>query len=412
MSKLSELLNAKEPLFSKAIRDLEKITNSKSLDVSLITEIEQKAGDRMRRLGLDPQDTTGLELFKALENRIIKDNERVTKLIGGEDSTDVKTIPPLAVATVKKAKISRTCWALKRSVAKELLRKMPPKKMMSHLGYRSVDSMLKREIFDEIYTALRFSEGSDWLNQYNELFKSVRPSDFEEREISILVMDHDKWVDLTAEFVKKKRHNVTHSKELGTIVVVPMKVAHMPGLTLKTLPMLLHYINEVRLYSAFFKYKSTQANFGAEVVDTLIADPSKAAILAGQHIHWRVIQRYYGKLDKEKHPEQFEPHLQPEDLHWRKAEDMLFDIDPEMEFWRDLDYVMVSRSDGPVSLNLVDVSFAYSNQETYKNRYVYHAREALWNEIFMRYMGEKVLEEQILRQLDNDLVAPERLVSN
>jgi hypothetical protein len=36
-------------------------------------------------------------------------------------------------------------------------------------------------------------------------------------------------------------------------------------------------------------------------------------------------------------------------------------------------------------------------------------REALWNEIFMRYMGEPVLKKQILQQLDNDMIKPEEL---
>ena len=84
--------------------------------------------------------------------------------------------------------------------------KMPPKAMMSHLGYRSIDSMLKNEPFDEMYAALRFSEGAEWLNEYNKAFQTIKPSDFETRDIAIIVMNHDKWVDLAAHYVEKKRH--------------------------------------------------------------------------------------------------------------------------------------------------------------------------------------------------------------
>jgi uncharacterized protein (TIGR00730 family) len=105
----------------------------------------------------------------------------------------------------------------------------------------------------------------------------------------------------------------------------------------------------------------------------------------------------------------FEPHLQPEDLHWRRAEDLLFEIDPELEFWKDRDYVGLNFDGFPVSFNLFDVSFAYSNEEPYEGRYAYHFRESLWNEIFVRYMGFKNLETQVLEQLDNDMVAPEKL---
>lgn len=414
MSKmLSELLGATEPMFSLALRQLEAESGRPSADIRLTTEILGKVQLKTRELGLDPNDTTPKELYYALEKRVKKDNERITEQLLGLSAkeTEIRTLVPPMVKIAKDSKIPKKCWALKRSVAKQLLRKMPPAQMMKHLGYRSVDSLLKNEPFDEMYTALRFSEGPAWLNAYNELFKTVKPSHFEERAINIVQMNHDKWVDLAAHYAEKKRHNVTHTKELGVIVVLPMKQTHMRGLPLKTLPLLFHYINEIRLYSAFFKLKSTHPHFGEEIVNTLIADPSSAAVMAGSHIHWRVIQRYFGKLKDEHHPEAFEPHVQPEDLHWRKAEEAMYELDDSMNFWRDLDFVArpVSTRSLPVALNLMDVAFAYSNEEPFENRYVYHFRESLWNEIFIRYMGEGTLEQQVLEQLDNDMVKPEIL---
>lgn len=115
-------------------------------------------------------------------------------------------------------------------------------------------------------------------------------------------------------------------------------------------------------------------------------------------------------LKKENHPEVFEPHVQPEDLHWRKAEDLLYELDKELGFWRDLDYVGIMDKDKrPVTLNMLDVAASYVNQTPYKERAIYHFREALWNEVFIRYMGETTLEKQILQQLDNDMIAPEKL---
>ncbi len=408
---LRDLLDAEEPLFDVAIQQLEQASGKPGIDARLIGEITEKAHQAMRELGLDYRSTTGRELYQALLARVSLDNERVTKLIGGTDSHDIRKMVPLIVEASKKPKFNRQVWVLKRSVAKELLSKMPPKKLMEHLGYSSIQSMLKNENTDEIYTALRFSEGADWLNKYNELFKTVTPSDFETREIDVVIMDHDKYVDLAEHFVKKKLHNVTHTKEMGVIVVVPMRQEHMKGITLKTLPLIFHYMNEVRLYSAFFKLKQVNNNFGETVVNTLIADPGNASQMAGQQVHWRVIQRYFGRpsLGDESHPEAFQPHVHPEDLHWRHAEDLLYELDSGMKFWQGNDYVSLMYGDWPVSLNLVDISFSFSNSVSYEERYFYHARESLWNEIFMRYMGQKNLEDQILKQLDNDLIAPETL---
>ncbi len=278
--------------------------------------------------------------------------------------------------------------------------------------------MLSRERYPRCFIIFfggisrRSSLATEWLNAYNELFqKRVMPSDFETRQIEIIIMDHDKWADLTEDFVHKKKHNITHTKELGTIIVVPMKQTHMRGMALKTLPLLFHYINEIRLYSAFFKLKSTTPNFGKTITDTLIADTGTGATIANFHIHWRVIQRYFGKLGDQP-PEVFQPHVQPEDLHWRHAAEVLYEISPELKLWSDLDYVARPGIDGnPVSLNLFDVSFAYINAEKFDTRYFYHMRESLWNEIFMRYMGEPALRHQILEQLDNDTIKPEELVA-
>jgi hypothetical protein len=131
--------------------------------------------------------------------------------------------------------------------------------------------------------------------------------------------------------------------------------------------------------------------------------------MAGQNIHWRVIQRYFGKLENEYHPEIFEPHVQPEDLHWRRAEQMLYELDPELGFWRDLDYVATMHAGRPITFNVLDVAASYVNKLPYHERAIYHFRESLWTEIFVRYMGEKVLEQQVLKQLNNNMIAPEEL---
>lgn len=407
---LRDLLDAKEPLFTHSLRDLEKIVGHKGVDLKLIGEIHEKFHSATRGLGLDSNDTADKELYYALIQKVREHNEHLALSLGTTNEAPVSHIVPRLVEAANQAKIPKKAWVLKKSVAKDLLRQMPPASMMKHLGYRSIESMFKNENFSEIYSALRFSEGPEWLNAYDELFaKNIQPSDFENRDIEIVVMDHKKWVDMAEHFVHKKLHNVTHTKELGTVIIVPMKQEKMIGLPLKTLSLIFHYVNEVRLYSAFFKLKSTQPHFGKTISETLIADVGTGAVVVGQHIHWRVIQRYLGRNHDEPIA-MLQPHVQPEDLHWRKAEEVLYEIDPELKYWQDLDYVArLGEDKSPVTFNLMDVAFAYSNGEHFEDRYFYHFRESLWNEIFIRYMGEPQLKHQILEQLDNDMIKPEEI---
>ena len=409
---LRDLLDAEEPIFTQALRQLEQASGRTAADTKLIGDIVAKAHENLRQMGLNPAVATGEEVYRGLEARLEQDITRLVKIIGAESSRseDVEYLVPFMVAAANKVDFNRKVFVIKHESAKNLLRQRPPKALMEKLGYTDIEEMFKNEDFSEVYTALRFSEGPEWLNEYDELFTSVTPDDYEERDMKIVVMDHNKYVDLASHFVKKKLHNVTHTKEMGVIVVVPMHDKTMRGLVLKTLPLLFHYMNEVKLYSTFFKLKSKKPHFGKTVMETLVADPGDASQMVGNKIHWRVIQRYLGKHKEDNiSMVAFEPHVQPEDLHWRRAEELLYQLDPELEFWKDRDYVGLIYDGFPVAFNLFDVSFGYSNKETYENRYAYHFRESLWNEIFVRYMGFKNLASQVLESLDNASIAPEKL---
>ncbi|MDB5185878.1 MAG: hypothetical protein JWL85_401 [Candidatus Saccharibacteria bacterium] len=406
---LSELLGASEPLFTISLEQLERGSANPSADVRLTAEIIGKTHMQMKALGLDPRDTTGKELYQALMNLTAKHDTFLANRLGGKDPEDVHEMLPLIKRMAERIDIPKDAWVLKHSVAKKLLKACPPKKVMKQLGYRSIDSMLKREPIDEIYGALRFAESPQWLENFLQKYKKLTPADFETRRIEIIHLDSKKWGATTESFVHKKRHNITHLKELGVILMLPMPMTRMRGITITALPLLLHYINEIRLYSAYFKMQQVNHKFGEILVDTLIADPSHHAVMAGQHIHWRVIQRYFGKLEKESHPEIFEPHVQPEDLHWRKAEEVLYRLEPALHFWHDMDYVGLSMDERPVSFNLMDMAVSYVNQLPYGSHAIYHFRESLWNEIFMRYMGQRALENQVLKQLDNEMIEPETM---
>lgn len=411
-SNLSTLLNAQEPLFSLTLRQLEKVSGRGSQDVKLQAEIIEKSHQAIKMLDLDPTDTTGPELYGALLSKAKEHDEHLANQLGIDDPTDVEQAVEKVVAKVAEVDMERECWALKKSVAKDFLRQTPPKKIMDRLGYRSVDSMLKQEDIFELFCALRFAEDGEWLNEFNKHYKNLKPSDFETREIELVVMPKERWGEVTEHFVEKKRHLNTHSKEMGAVCILPAKDSHMAGITTKLMSLTFHYYNEVRLYSSFFKLKQVQPDFGQIVVDTLIADPGNAAVMAGQNVHWRVIQRYFGKLKDEYHPEIFQPHVQPEDLHWRRAEEIMYQVAPELEFWKEMDHIGLMFDGRPVTFNLMDVSLSYSNDIKYEDRYIYHFREALWNEIFIRYMGQGTLEDQILIQLDNNMIKPEDLEYN
>ena len=140
MSKLADLLLAKEPLFSEGIKELEQRSGHIGADVQLVAELVTRSAEVMTQLGLTTQ-ATAEETFAALMARSKQDNARIAQLVGAPDDETLATLIPKLVEAVRKANIPRSCFALKESVARQLLEELPPQAIMKRLGYDSVDTM-------------------------------------------------------------------------------------------------------------------------------------------------------------------------------------------------------------------------------------------------------------------------------
>ena len=400
---LAELLGVDDPLFAIGLHDLEKASGHKGVDVRLTAEILGKSYQKTRELGMDPRDTTVEELYLALQELVKRHDGFLAKKIGAKDPTDVQDILPRLCKFLNVINVPKSAWVLKPTAAKRLLKATPPKKVMKQLNYRSIDSMLKRESAAEIFAGMRFTETDEWLVSFTKKYKKLKPKDFEVRKVEFLMLDNKKWGQSTSRHIMKKRHNISHMKEMGVVAILPMPVARLRGITIALLPLMIHYLNEIRTYSTLLKLQQVRKDFGELVVDTLVNDPHNHAQAGGHNLHWRHLHRHFGKRNVSNFPEIFEPHVQPEDLFWRKTEEILFRIEPALHFWFDMDYVG-TRTTRPVSFNLFDNAVSFVNGLKYGEHSVHHMRESLWNEIYARYLGEPSLEYQIVRQLTKDRV--------
>ncbi len=402
---LSELLAASEPMFTSKIKRLEIESGHPNTDVRLIADIKKNIARKTKELGLDPNDTNGYELYHGLQHLIAKHDEFIAKALGATDPQDAEDLIPRIVKKAQSLPILKTCWAIKHSSAKRLLKNMPPKKVMKLLGYRSVDSLLKRENIDEIYAALRFVESPSWLNRFINTYKKLKPTDFETREISIIQMPTKRWAEASKNYIYEKHQHVVALKEMGIIAVLPLPVNRLKGINITTFMLIIHYINEIRMYSSYFKLQQVKPNFSTILTNTLTKDPKDMFTMAGQPIHWKIIQRHYGKLKKARHPVILEPHVQPEDLAYKNAAVILYKIEPALKFWEGLDYSALLYNGQPVPLGLSDNAVNYCNGLEFDNRSTDNFKKDLWDEIHTRYLAERNLEMQIIGQLDTEGLA-------
>ncbi len=395
---LSELVGADEPLFSISIQQLERASGEQSTDVRLTAEILTKVHQKMRELGLDPKFTNGRELYHALMGLVKLHDSFLAEKLHVKDHGDVQEVLKAIADQAKNLPVPQTVYALKSSTVKKMLKNVPPKKVMKALHYRSIESMLKRESMSELLGGARFLEEAEWHAKLAAQYTKLTPADFENRKIEVIYFDPKKWHGAADEFVRQTRHTVSHLKETGTILLAPLPIDKLPGITITTLPFVLHYMNEVRTYSAYFKSQQIMPDFGSIVARTITEDPPVHAEIAGHGIHWRVIQRHYGRA-ADSFSEVFEPHVTFDDMAWHSAERVLYRLEPALYFWYDMDFVGMTADGRPVSFNLLDMAISCVNNLSYGYQSMQHMQTALKHELFTRYLASPSLEHQVLKQL-------------
>lgn len=388
-------------------------TGKKNVMDKVIEENKVQIEKRLDLMQLNRQ-STAKEIYSALISKIEADDSLLFKALGSPSaiiSKDWQRVLEIAQYIVGKPK----GVFLKKEKAIEFLKNQPPLKILEMLKYKNIDELLKNENVFEIFSALRFVEGDDWLNKvFFKQYENISPGDFEEREIKVLALS-EKWAKVAQGFITHKHHNISHLKELGLIYVVPLSLK-ISGETLRNFCLILHYFNEISFYSDIIKKFHNDKfagknSFAENLISLLRGDVIDKRFSESNKTQWLVIQRYLAK-DDENDWRLFEPHINPEALHWEKAETMLvkvgksfdyFSID--MAFWRDLNWVgdyfkTETGIDILISFNLVDTAMSLVKEKELI-KYLYHHQESLWNKIFIEYFGVEKIEELMKENIIN-----------
>src|SRR5690606_23069130 len=111
---LSEALGAVEPVFSRSIQQLERAAGLPGTDIRLTSDIIQGTRAKIMELGLDPSDTTGPELYRALQIKLSQDEVTLRKALGvAEDAAPEEVVAKVAQYLGKQS--GGTVFALKSS---------------------------------------------------------------------------------------------------------------------------------------------------------------------------------------------------------------------------------------------------------------------------------------------------------
>jgi len=401
---LAQLMGVAEPAFRQQLMRLEQAAGLPGADIRLMMEIVNETRGKLNELGLDPHDTTGPELYATLHGRLLRDEIQVRAALNMRaDGT------PLAVLEavrryLEKMKLPTETFVVKQSVLRTMLKKLQPKATMKRLGYRSMDSMIKHEPAALLLAAASLTESRDWQTRRLEAYKNLRPSDFEVRKTAFLLPTGKHWPEIAAEYTTKLKHNILVVPELGTVVILPLE-RDLPGLAITTLLLSVDSVNEMRSLGSYLKLQQVRPDFAEVFTQALTHEPLTTAELAGEPLPWKAVQWFYGRGHSQYYPDAFEPHVQPEDLSWHDAEDLLAQLHPALEFWQGSQLLALLDSGGhAVSLNMLDVALSVCNGLDYSQRIIQNMRRNLGRELMARYLHQENLQALLLGKLDEQLV--------
>ncbi len=408
--KLASLLVTDEQTLAELELYMARATGMRGVIERLIAENEEAIDAALKRIDSDHREADHVR--GALRKAIFSQEQELLKAIAavpGDNEFEKAAMLAKQIATAD------DCGKfLKKEHIARIFRARPPKNVMKYLGYADVETLIAKEDLVECMSALRFVESNAWMHEtFAAAYQRITPDDFEERPLEIRVLG-DKWRKVSEAFVAKKHHNVSHLKEFGVIFINPVK-ENIPGKFLRDFSLLFHYFHEIHFYSKLFARYFKEKDFANRLSSLLRGDVKEANSVTKNE--WLIVQRYLSK-ENPQDPRLRLPRVNPESLHWARAERALGKCAAGagcagLSLWSGLDWVgdffavPGGRAEEFISFDLEDNAMSFvSFMEGKHEFFTYHQREAMWTKLFAEYAGgEEEMEKLLLDNFEKGTIA-------
>lgn len=409
---LGELLHVDPLVLKRLDGEMGAITSRRGVLEKVAEENSRNIARVMKRVGFSPENLAS-EVKSTLRLKLSDQEKELSVYLHSESGF---TEFDKAITLARRMRQTSKGFFLKPEFAREILLQAKPENLLAFRGYRTMEELLKREDLFSAFSALRFTESNEWMHEtFARFYSRFTPADFEERNIEIRVLGPE-WKPIAEKFVAKKHHNVSHLKEFGVIFLNPIREG-IRGALLRDFALLLHYSHEVEFYARLFKKYASAEDFAERLKSLLRGDIlERFSVAPGE---WLIVQRYLAK-ENPGDKRIFLPRVNPESMHWIRAERDLTDFFRnegaiDLDLWEDCDWVGAMFSDkehgGDLGKSLVSfdiedntmslVSFHEGKHESF----TYHHNEALWTKLFKEYAGgEDEMERLLVENFDKGII--------
>ena len=417
-TKLARILRTSSEVLLDLEKKLNGLTGKSGIMEKIVVENDMLIKRTLEELGMTAGICKAENVYGILVKRLEHMDEHLYNFLDKPDLSQMSMVCGKLCETAAKLNQPKPGFFIKKAKAIEMLEKFPPQNLLNHFGYKTVAELCEKQSFSSVFSSLRFAQSQDWMHKFlDEAYDDLTADDFEERDVELKVLERE-WLDVAEKFLEKKYHNVSHLKELGIIFITPIKI-DTPGETMRMFTLLLHYLNEVPFYSKLFRKfsrldsakRAGEPNFTDKLKSLLRGDVPLTQLPTTNYqlptTKVRIVQRYLAKDDINDF-RLTEPHVNPEAEHWYKAEGDLAKLSGMVSaeghafgYWQGLDSVGDFFPDGLiggeketlVSFDLIDLVMSLAKKGAIK--YLYHQQEALWNKIFIEYLGRDKINELV-----------------
>lgn len=396
MSRLiRELLDIDEREYSKVVDRLEHVSLRPGVDARLTADVITSTRQKIRSLGLDPSDTTHLELYYGLLAKAAADGGLLRQKYG----IHANTTPSKAAEKIADAlnplvsKDKAVC--IKPQAVKAVLKSVPPKKTMRALKLRSIDSVLKRENPLLLYALAKRLEEKSWHTQLTARLKRLKANDVTECPLQVLAMP-ETWMTKLKKY--EFDHVVEAVPEIGAILLLPTVPVKTKGSVLLTSAVVMQSAQRLVVDSLPFKRRGMLEGHHTLLPDIAAGLTDEIESLHGVKPTWELAYQLLAER----------PHILPEsefilsDLNWQSTEMRLASIDTQLDFWVGSHYLASNTDHTPVSFHVIDVAASLVLEKEYGHQVVSHMRASLWNELQLGYFRQDAVERALVRQLTKE----------
>lgn len=378
MSRTIANLTAESERDTKAVVEkLESLSSYSGEDIRFTAKHHQDTLRKIAALGLDPNDTTAEELFHTLQSKLASDSRQFAKALNyqaHEPQTNAKKLIELTAVAEKNI----DGYAIKKAVAKALLRKDPPTHLLKKLKYRSVESMLKREDVCQLFALLPLTESSSWHKKFAERLAKLKSTDFETRPISYNAMALSK-----LRVFSEVTQPVSYTPLMASITVWPVAALAKQESVVYGLQ-LLQAAEVIEVDSLYLKNCQFQPQFGRLASNLYETGKQHQLQISGQEFfEWHHLKCLFNSR--------------------RNPLEIFASLHPAMSWWKDAGKTILLGEE-LVSMHMADIVNDLLGNGNFADRIVSSGASAVKGSVFERYLSHSNVSNYFRGQMyDSDL---------